>query len=463
MQADTIFDSTNISSPTLASRDAVHSGSSVSANSVKPSDVHSRVESLSQQRKAGISLARRRYQKGTVIKRGTREKVWVGRWLEDVILPDGTIKRVHRSEVLGSVKDFPTKRLAQRELDGRVAVVNSPNYRARPTATFSQLAERWKLLVMVNHEDSTQRSEKSDIKAWVSVLGEVQVRDIGCELLQEVVNGWTCSPKTIKNRVGTFRLIWDKAKVWKYTADTAYDGLELPNWEKGEQPCFSVEEIARIIERSPQPYNTVWRLVAETGIRRGEICGLNVGDVDVNHHIIVVQRSRTLRGKLKAPKAGLRNGQVKRRVFSLSPSMAEQLRPFVDGRAADEPLFLTPGRLTKSGKRLGGGVRLEPDNFVKRALKPVLRELGLDGAAHAFRHGNATLLDSLHAPMAVRQERLGHVDARTTMGYTHLVTADDVRVAGELGALLDKEFFAQDLPKFPLNAETASELISEAV
>ena len=49
------------------------------------------------------------------------------------------------------------------------------------------------------------------------------------------------------------------------------------------------------------------------------------------------------------------------------------------------------------------------------------------------------------------------------MGYTHLVTADDVRVAGELGALLDKEFLAQDLPKLPPNEETASELISEAV
>jgi integrase len=101
-------------------------------------------------------------------------------------------------------------------------------------------------------------------------------------------------------------------------------------------------------------------------------------------------------------------------------------------------------------------VRLKPDNFVKRALKPVLKELGLDGGAHAFRHGNATLLDSLQAPMAVRQERLGHVDARTAMGYTHLVTADDVRIAGELGALLDKEFFAQDLPKLPPDVETAS-------
>ena len=430
---------------------------------LRTATVESPTESSPQQRKAGFSLARRRYQKGTLILRGKRERVWVGRWLEDEIRPDGTVERIHKSEVLGSFKDFPSKRLAQRELDGRVSVVNSPTYRARPTATFTDLAEKWKMLVMVNHAESSQRSEKSDIKAWVKAIGQVQVRNIDCELLQEVVSVWTCNPKTIKNRVGTFRLVWDKAKAWKYTAETAYDGLELPNWEKEEQPCFSVDEIARIIERSPQPYNTVWRLVAETGIRRGEICGLNVGDVDVTRCIIVVQRSRTKRSKLKAPKAGRSNGVAKKRVFSLSPSLAEELRPFVEGRRADEPLFLTPGRLTKSGKRLGGGVRLEPDNFVKRALKPVLKELGLEGAAHAFRHGNATLLDSLHAPMAVRQERLGHVDARTTMGYTHLVTADDVRVAGQLGALLDKEFLAQDLPKLPVNAKTASELISEAV
>jgi hypothetical protein len=65
--------------------------------------------------------------------------------------------------------------------------------------------------------------------------------------------------------------------------------------------------------------------------------------------------------------------------------------------------------------------------------------------------------------MAVRQERLGHVDLKTTLGYTHLITSDDVRVAEPLGALLDKEFLAQDLPKLAPDAEKASELISEAV
>ena len=38
--------------------------------------------------------------------------------------------------------------------------------------------------------------------------------------------------------------------------------------------------------------------------------------------------------------------------------------------------------------------------------------------------------------MAVRQNRLGQADAQTTMDYTHAVTADERRIAGELGKIL---------------------------
>ena len=75
--------------------------------------------------------------------------------------------------------------------------------------------------------------------------------------------------------------------------------------------------------------------------------------------------------------------------------------------------------------------------------------------AYAFRHGSVTLPDLLCVQMAVRQERLGHVDAKTTICYTHLVTTDDVRVAGVLGALLDKEFLARIRPNLHLNWRTA--------
>src|ERR1700739_211203 len=67
----------------------------------------------------GLQLARRRYQKGHLRLRGKREKVWIGRWLEDELQTDGTVVRRHKSDVLGTLKQFPTKRLAQQELDAR--------------------------------------------------------------------------------------------------------------------------------------------------------------------------------------------------------------------------------------------------------------------------------------------------------------------------------------------------------
>ena len=109
----------------------------------------------------------------------------------------------------------------------------------------------------------------------------------------------------------------------------------------------------------------------------------------------------------------------------LSPQLAAKLRRYVEDRSADEPLFLS-----KKGKRS------EPDNFVKRHLKPILGKLGLEGAAHAFRHGNATLLDSLRTSLRANQDRLGHADPKTTMLYTHAVSEDDRSTAEQLGALL---------------------------
>jgi hypothetical protein len=55
---------------------------------------------------------------------------------------------------------------------------------------------------------------------------------------------------------------------------------------------------------------------------------------------------------------------------------------------------------------------------------------------HFRRAGNPTLLDQIGAPMAVRLNRLGHAEAQTTMGYTHAVTADERRIADELGKIL---------------------------
>ena len=62
----------------------------------------------------GETMARRGFQQGSLFQRGTRRKLWVARWWEDVIQADGTLGRLRRSEVIGTVAEFPTRRLACR-------------------------------------------------------------------------------------------------------------------------------------------------------------------------------------------------------------------------------------------------------------------------------------------------------------------------------------------------------------
>lgn len=62
-------------------------------------------------------VARRRYQAGCLFKPGKRRKVWVARWREDVLLEGGQLGRLHKSVVLGTAADLPTRRDALTKLE----------------------------------------------------------------------------------------------------------------------------------------------------------------------------------------------------------------------------------------------------------------------------------------------------------------------------------------------------------
>jgi len=47
----------------------------------------------------GKKMARRRFQLGSLFQRGKNPKVWVARWWEEIINPDGSIGRRRRAEV----------------------------------------------------------------------------------------------------------------------------------------------------------------------------------------------------------------------------------------------------------------------------------------------------------------------------------------------------------------------------
>ena len=115
------------------------------------------------------------------------------------------------------------------------------------------------------------------------------------------------------------------------------------------------------------------------------------------------------------------------RRFPISPELVERLRVHLKTwRPNSLGLFATRA-----------GTPWDHSLVRKRKFHPLLKKLRIPQCGfHAFRHGNATLLDRIGAPMAIRQNRLGHAEAQTTTGYTHAVTADERRIADELGKIL---------------------------
>lgn len=345
------------------------------------------------------------------------------RWREDVI-EDGTLRRVYRSEVIGFKSDYPTRRLAIRAAADRLSTINSPNFRARPTATFHQFAAPWQSTVLPQHKPSTQATVRSHLKKHLTpFLGDRCLKDINPELVQAFIAGLTTAPKTVRNIYVTLQIMWKSARAWGYVAHDAVSDVVLPKPRRAERFAFTLEEIQKILVAADEPYRTFYWLAAESGLRAGELCGLRVDDLDLERCLLRVEQS-SWRGKMQQPKT-----ENAVRSFAISPEMASHLRDvLVSWRPNSQRLIFA----TRNGTPWDANL------LVKRKLQPLLKKLEIHRCGlHAFRHANGTLMDRLGVPLKVRQQRLGHSDPRLTLGvYTDVASEDDAKIAGQLGRIL---------------------------
>jgi integrase len=322
-------------------------------------------------------MARKRFQRGDLQLRGKRNKVWVGRWREDVVLQDGTIQRVRKREILGTIKDYKTRRLAERALEQRLAEVNSLTYKPRPTATFRDFATRWRDSVLAQHKRSTQAGDKSRIRQHlVPELGDFCVKDITREILQNFVarKAKTLSAKSVRNLVALLREMWVQAKTDGYTQTDPFFGLVVPDCGLTNERCLTLDEMKTVIDSAPEPYKSYYWILAETGIRCGEACGLPTSNLLLDLGAIKITQ-KVWRGKIETVKSKKGN-----RLCEISPQLVEHLRTYL---------------CTWRPNRLGllfatrNGTPWDADLVRKRKLYPLLEKLGIERCGfHAFRHGN---------------------------------------------------------------------------
>ena len=99
---------------------------------------------------------------------------------------------------------------------------------------------------MTQHKPSTRSTLKGHIKNFlVPYFGMREVRDIRPEQIQRFLSGLTVAPKTVRNIIATFRMIWKSARSWGYASHDALEGIVLPKKDRASRFFFSVEEVQR--------------------------------------------------------------------------------------------------------------------------------------------------------------------------------------------------------------------------
>lgn len=178
-------------------------------------------------------MARGRFQSGCLFKRGKRRKVWVARWREDMLREDGSVGRMLRSVVLGSVADLPTRADAQTRLEEQLRPLNQGTARPEATMAFGTFAEtQWQTLVLPTLKLSTQHGYRNVLRKHVlPYWRDWRLRDIGRQDVQQWVGekfrqrqGW----QTVRNSWVLLSGILETAVEYGYLSVNPARGVKFP-------------------------------------------------------------------------------------------------------------------------------------------------------------------------------------------------------------------------------------------
>ena len=367
---------------------------------------------------------------------------------------DATGKRKFKKARYRTEREAKAKK---REVEDSVAAANLPDYAGGRQAV-AHWGVQWLEQKRTLRKPSTFRGYKaiwdgSVEPQWgASRINTVTTADIQQWITKLLQDGK--QPPTIRHHV------WVLGQVFAYAARSraiTYNpvrDVELPtDRSTGRLPYspqfLTAEEVESIAAALAEPWGSLVRFMAWTGLRTGEVSGLNIADVDLMRKTVTVRRTRSVRGGIwteHTPKSG------KPRTVPLVPWVADDLRDLL----AAHPYATEPTAPLWPGTRAGGGAHnaagrfaaeghsgsvdytrpWEAGTFLRRRFRPTTQALGIGSPRlHDLRHTFASLCASRGVPSQQVADWLGHAnDLITRQIYTHLFDTDSALHADRLAS-----------------------------
>lgn len=256
---------------------------------------------------------------------------------------------------------------------------------------------------------------RADVEGWIAALSSTPSKRTGKPL----------HPASIKHAFQAASMVFKYAARHRLIAENPALGTVLPRvrHEQKFEPVFlSAQEVEALAEHlaGHAPDDLFVRLAAYTGLRAGEMLGLQVRDVNLLRRTLDVKRTyqHTRDGWVESsPKSdkSIRTVPLRRvLVDDLTDYLAEH--PHRD----DPTASLWPGRNYAGGGEWRGGLdwskRMDYDSFYRRRFREAARAIGRPTLRfHDLRHTAASLFAASGMPLARVARVLGHAD--TTMTY----------------------------------------------
>ena len=279
----------------------------------------------------------------------------------------------------------------------------------------------------------------------IQIIAKMNIRDVKAFHIQRIFNSLRnqYSDSTLKlYKSGVSAMFKDAMISELITTNPAGPAVKLPKStvkKNKSEKVLTVEE-QRIFEKMflKSSYGSVYRLVLQTGLRVGEVCGLRWQDVDLGNGVLHVrQQSQASAYRSPARKRG--------EPIITTPKTETSIRDIPLTKAAVQIL-----REQKS-KSFTQIIVIEYRDYVfhslegnlyttstlNKALKQIAKKAELSPISmHTLRHTFATRCLEAGMKPKVLQEILGHADISTTMNtYTHVLEDERVKEIEKLDQL----------------------------
>ena len=198
-------------------------------------------------------------------------------------------------------------------------------------------------------------------------------------------------------------------------------GVPLPRTKSKEKKALSFQEL-RALADEVTGYETLILFAGTTGLRWGEIAGLQCKDISLLNRTVIVEKAISTGARGEKIVSPTKTHQV--RTVPFPKDLLPEISQLIESKPAESPLF----------QMQGGGV-LDYNNFMSRIFRPAVARTGMKEVGfHTLRHTTASLLISKGAPITAVAGILGHASTQMTLDvYGHLYEDDANKYIDRLG------------------------------